>query len=213
MVKFLEKCISLRHLFFRECSVSFNDIFELRKAAISQLTSIIVTGGSHQFLQSSLLGFVNKTSSSLVDLDGEFVHSIPRECTIHTEPLTRYDDLTFTGSDDLNSTGSGDKDDNHWSWGRYGPEREIYYWPVDNANEAQSETTIRHFKRRNGQIWYGDGDPLEYLSDWDSEAGDEATQAPGGKEFVEFCKSNPTNSGALPAPKAYLYGLMTKVPV
>lgn len=86
MVKFLEKCISLRDLVLRECSVSVDDIFALRTATIRQLTSIVITGGEQPFLESSLLNFVNKTSSSLISLDGESVRSIPRERTIHTKP-------------------------------------------------------------------------------------------------------------------------------
>lgn len=214
MIKFLKKCISLRHLVFRDCSVRVLDIFKLRRAAISQLTSIVITGGSHQFLESSLLDFVNKSSSSLADLDGESIRAIPVENTIHTEKFTRDDHLTFTHTGNEGeypyTEAEDEQEETYWSWGRVGLEREIYYWPVDNADEAKSGTTIWHFKRRNGQQWYGDGDPLEYLSDWDSDAGDEATQVPGGEEFMDFCRSSPANSGAVPTPKAILTGLMTK---
>ncbi|KAI1116735.1 hypothetical protein F5Y14DRAFT_448892 [Nemania sp. NC0429] len=210
MVQFLGRCIGLRHLVLRECNISIDHILELRKAALRQLTSIIVTGGSHQLLESSLLDFVNQTSSSLVGLDGENMHLLPRDCTIHTEQSTRYEDLTCPDDGEHTTKFGEEHEYKYWSWGRFGKEREVHYWPVDKASEAQSDTTIWRFKRPNGEVWHSVEDPMEYLSDWDSDAGDEATPVPGGEAFPEFCKTSPTNSGAMPTPKAYLLGLMIK---
>ncbi|KAI8950995.1 hypothetical protein F4801DRAFT_312366 [Xylaria longipes] len=207
MGSFLSKCTSLRHLHFRECRVLLGDVLKLRREmSPCQLTSITITSDATAnltFQESSLVDYVSRRSPLLLDSDGNLVQTLARNYRVCTES-PNDDDSTSTFSDDEESTLQHLRDDwqkPYWSWGRFGPRGDMYYWQVEDADEAQAETTIWSFKDRSGRT--RSGDPLEYLSDWDSEADNEATPLPYGEAYdKELYNPNPAFSGAEPPPGA-----------
>lgn len=78
-----------------------------------------------------------------------------------------------------------------WAFGLY--ETDMWYWkePHNVADKtgqpAGWPTKLWYFKYRNGCVAYGD-DPLEFFSDWDSEAGDVSEPTPYGTPLSGFRK-------------------------
>ncbi|CAJ2511009.1 Uu.00g066340.m01.CDS01 [Anthostomella pinea] len=65
----------------------------------------------------------------------------------------------------------------YWAWDHF--EDGTYYWEMaaEDAAYAMAKSSTWAFTRRDGATVEGD-DPLEFFSDWDSDAGDDATPAP-----------------------------------
>ncbi|KAI1781212.1 hypothetical protein F4818DRAFT_436406 [Hypoxylon cercidicola] len=165
--------------------------------------------------QERILPFVNMASSVIIGADGEPIphnsrYEIRTEASIYDHrtcstaayfdsKLNKFKHAYYnTDLKEIKSDGEGSPDEGdegefkdsqektYWTWRKLEPfSDETYYWQVDNAELAKAETTFWEFTNRNGLKAYGE-DPLEYFSDWDSDAGDVATPTPYCLELQEY---------------------------
>ncbi|KAI1744250.1 hypothetical protein F4680DRAFT_469597 [Xylaria scruposa] len=91
----------------------------------------------------------------------------------------------------------------YWSWGRFGPDDDIYCWQVDDVSEAQAGTTIWTYKNCDIQTEFGD--PFEHYSDIDGEHDLEITPLPWSRDFFRRSPSPPSFPDTEPPLGAILY--------
>ncbi|KAK9773211.1 hypothetical protein AB5N19_11811 [Seiridium cardinale] len=213
LLPFLRKhSASLRQLRFLHCGITMEHIMAMRKMDCLHLDAIEVlvpdTESHYLFSDTMIKAFINQESDSELLL-GQY-RSSKTTAQDYTEseeedpyvPQLSKNGLLFGGDD--NEEYEGMHGGSYWKLGRLGPNWNIYYWQVgdDDIDEDAYETTSWAFVHRGGRTAQGN-DPLDYFSDWDSEAGDVAVSTPYGAAFNEFKSNNrpqgpPLPDGAVP---------------
>ncbi|KAI6083885.1 hypothetical protein F4821DRAFT_280520 [Hypoxylon rubiginosum] len=208
--RFCRRHEQLRHLSFVMCCVTFEDLLQLTGL---QLDSITIRSDDDEYSrfisQERILAFVNGESfDTIADSEEGFANyqitdEIRTEVSIYdhhncgtaayfdskleqfNEAYSSFDLMEIdldSEEDDMEFKDSQEK--TYWAWGKRGDG--TCYWRVDKAELADAETTFWKFTKWNGFAEAYGEDPLDYFSEWDSDAGDVATPTPYCMELHEF---------------------------
>ncbi|KAI0014114.1 hypothetical protein F4779DRAFT_612922 [Xylariaceae sp. FL0662B] len=210
--QFFKNHSSLRHLALDSCQVLYSDISAMGCSPNLRLDSITIRSGydnKHRDMsEKNLLHLINKESTDLelqqweleskdmeIKTTTEFAHDHHAWSTaVHFD--WRNQSPANDESDGNEDIPDEDDEDNgefkntqpptYWAWDRFHG-GDVYYWPVEEENAAQAQTATEYwqFTTRDGATAFG-SEPLEYFSDWDSDAGDVATPTPYCQALFDF---------------------------